>query len=136
MTIKIPKPIIKLLYIYFVLDFICIATQNDFRNLIDKKFDVSSYLIICYTRAVGKREGEGGNRKRQNFYMWRTYTRLEFIYWTRHKWQKVDSFFWLCHFSSKLSYHSYHQGVCESKFLIRTYNTYIKTYSNLICGSF
>ena len=33
--------------------------------------------------------------------------RLECIYWTSHKWQKVESFFWICYFSSKLSYHSY-----------------------------
>ena len=59
--------------------------------------------------------------------------RLEFIYWTRHKWQKVDSFFWISYFSSKLSYHSYQQRVCKIKFLIRTF---VKTYSNLICGSF
>ena len=49
--------------------------------------------------------------------------RLEFIYWTRHKWQKLDSFFSFCHFSSKLSYHSYHQRVCKIMFPI-------------MCGSF
>ena len=32
------------------------------------------------------------------------YMRLESIYWTRHKWQKVGSFFWIWRFSSKLSY--------------------------------
>ena len=31
----------------------------------------------------------------------------DFIYWTRHKWQKVDSLFWIWWFSSKWSYHSY-----------------------------
>ena len=34
---------------------------------------------------------------------------LAFIYWTIHNWQKVDSFFWICRFSSKVSYHSYQQ---------------------------
>ena len=43
-------------------------------------------------------------------YMW------EFIYWTRHKWQKVDSFSWICRFSSNLIYHSYQQRVCKSLF--------------------
>ena len=32
---------------------------------------------------------------------------LAFIYWTIHNWQKVDSFFWICCFSSIVSYHSY-----------------------------
>ena len=56
--------------------------------------------------------------EKQNFYMWRTY---EFIYWTRHKWQKVDSFFWICCFSCKLTYHSYQQRVCKIMLLIRTF---------------
>ena len=55
-----------------------------------------------------------------------------FIYWTRHKWQKVDSFFWICYFSSKLSYHSYQQRVCKFLFLTETF---VKTKSNLMCGS-
>ena len=59
--------------------------------------------------------------------------RLEFIYWTGHKWQKVDSFFSFCHFSSKLSYHSYQQRVCKIMFPIRTF---VKTNSNFMCGSF
>ena len=58
---------------------------------------------------------------------------LEFIYWTRHKWQKVDSFFSFYHFSCKLSYHSYQQRVCEIMFPIKTF---VKTNSNLMCGSF
>ena len=33
--------------------------------------------------------------------------RLERIYWTSLKWQKVERFFWICYFSSKLSYHRY-----------------------------
>ena len=45
----------------------------------------------------------------------------DFIYWTRHKWQKVDSIFWICCFSSKLTYHSYQQQVCKFLFLIRTF---------------
>ena len=59
--------------------------------------------------------------------------RLEFIYWTGHKWQKVDSFFSFCHFSSKLSYHSCQQRVCMIMFPIITF---VKTNSNLMCGSF
>ena len=59
--------------------------------------------------------------------------RLKFTYWTRHKWQKVDSFFSFCHFSSKLSYHSCQQRVCKIMFPIRTF---VKTNSNLMCGSF
>ena len=59
--------------------------------------------------------------------------KLEFIYWTRVKWQKVDSSFSFCHFSSKLSYHSYQQRVCKIMFPIRTF---VKTNSNLMCGSF
>ena len=59
--------------------------------------------------------------------------RLECIYWTRHKWQKIDSFFWICYFSSKLSYHSYKQRVCKIMRLIRTF---VKTNKNLMCGSF
>ena len=58
---------------------------------------------------------------------------LLLMYWTRHKRQKVNSFFWICCFSSKLSYHSYQQRVCKILFLIRTF---IKTNSNLICSSF
>ena len=61
------------------------------------------------------------------------YKRLEFIYWARHKWPKVDSFFWICRFSSKLSYHSYQERVCKVMFLTRTF---VKTFSNLMCGSF
>ena len=37
----------------------------------------------------------------------------DFIHGTRHKRQKVDSFFWNYRFSSKLSYHSYQQQVCK-----------------------
>ena len=37
----------------------------------------------------------------------------DFICWTRHQWQKVDSFFWNYCFSSKMSYHSYLQRVCQ-----------------------
>ena len=47
--------------------------------------------------------------------------RLEFIYWERHKWQKVDSFFWICHFSNEFSYYSYQQRVCKIVFLTRTF---------------
>ena len=39
--------------------------------------------------------------------------RLEFIYWIRHKWQKVDSFFWISRFSSKFSCQ---QRVCKILF--------------------
>ena len=46
--------------------------------------------------------------------------------------KKVDSFFSFCHFSSKLSYHSC-QRVCKIMFPI---TTFIKTNSNLMCGSF
>ena len=56
-----------------------------------------------------------------------------FIYWTGHKWQKVDSFFWICCFSCKLSCHNYQQQVCKFLFLIRTV---VKTNKNLTCGSF
>ena len=41
--------------------------------------------------------------------------------------------FWICRFSSKLSYHSYQQQVCKFLFLIRTF---AKTDSNLMCRSF
>ena len=109
---------------------------------------------IHYSRAIGKR-GPGGERQpppplplphhflEQNFFSHikseqkifacEEHMRLEFIYWTRHKWQKVDSFFSFCHFSSKLSYHSYQQRVCKIMFPIRTF---VKTNSNLMCGSF
>ena len=50
-----------------------------------------------------------------------------FIYWARLKWQKVDSFFWIYRFSSKLSYHSYQHRVCKFMFLTRTF---VKTNSN------
>ena len=59
--------------------------------------------------------------------------RLEFIYWTKHKWQKADSLFWFCHFSSKLSYHSCQQQICK---IMRPIRTFVKTNSNLMCGSF
>ena len=56
-----------------------------------------------------------------------------FIYWTRHKWQKVDSFFWMCRFSSKLSYHSdYWQRLCKFLFLIWAL---LKANNILMCGS-
>ena len=58
--------------------------------------------------------------------------KLEFIYWTRRKWQKLDIFFWICHFSSKLIYHSYQQQVCKILFFIKTF---VKRNSNLMCGS-
>ena len=58
-------------------------------------------------------------------YMW------EFIYWTRHKWQKVDSFSWICRFISKLSYHSYQKRVGKILF----FKNLVKTNSNLICDS-
>ena len=51
------------------------------------------------------------------------YMRLEYIYYTRHKWQKVDS----------MSYNSYQQRVCKIKFLMRTF---VKTNSKLMSGSF
>ena len=54
---------------------------------------------------------------------------LEFIYWTRQKWQKVDSLFWICYFSIKFSYHNYQQQVYKIIFLIRTF---VKSYSNYI----
>ena len=47
------------------------------------------------------------------------------------KWQKVDSFFWICCFNSKLSYHSYQQRVCKFLFSI---GTLVKTNSNLMHG--
>ena len=50
-----------------------------------------------------------------------------FIYWARLKWQKVDSFFWIYRFSSKLSYHSYQHRICKIMFLTRTF---VKTNSN------
>ena len=56
----------------------------------------------------------------------------DFIYWTRHKWQKVDSFFWICCFSIKLSYNSYQQKVCKFSFLKRIF---AKTNRNLMCDS-
>ena len=55
------------------------------------------------------------------------------IYWTRRKWQKVDSKFKICCFNSKLSYHSYQQQVC--KFLFLT-GTFVKTNRNLMCDYF
>ena len=56
-----------------------------------------------------------------------------FIYWARHKWQKVDSSFWICRFSRKLSYHSSQQRVSNILFFRRTF---VETDSNLMCGSF
>ena len=56
----------------------------------------------------------------------------DFNYWTRHECQKVDSFFWICCFSSKLSCHSHQQQVWQSLFLIRTL---VKTNSNVMCVS-
>ena len=46
---------------------------------------------------------------------------------------KKDSFYWICCFSSKLSYHSYQQRVRKFLFLIRTS---VKTNRNLMRGSF
>ena len=46
---------------------------------------------------------------------------------------KVDHFFWMCHFSQKLSYHRYQQPVCKIIFSIRTF---VKKNINLMCGSF
>ena len=55
-----------------------------------------------------------------------------FIYSTRHKWQKVDSFFWICRFSSKLGYQSHQEQLCNFLFLIRTL---VKASNDLLCGS-
>ena len=71
-------------------------------------------------------------RKRKNFACAK-HMRFEFNSQTRHKWQKVDSFFWICRFNSRLNYHSYQQKVCKIMFLI---TTFVKTNSNLIRGSF
>ena len=59
--------------------------------------------------------------------------RLEFIYWKRHKLQKVDTFFLIFRLTSKLSYRSYQKGVCKIMLLIRTF---VKKDSNLMFGSF
>ena len=48
------------IYIYIHTHIYIYIYKNDFRDSVDKKFDVSSYLIISYTRAVAKRGGEGG----------------------------------------------------------------------------
>ena len=47
--------------------------------------------------------------KSENIKILNVKNRLKFISWTRNKWQILDSFFWICRFSSKLSYHSYEQ---------------------------
>ena len=75
-----------------------------------------SNVIISWSKRFFPRKI--GNHK---IFTGEEYMRLEFIYWARHKWQKVDSFFWICRFSSKLSYHSYQQRVCKSMFLTKTF---------------
>ena len=111
---------------------------------------MSEFLIKWYIDVINKgRTERGGGATAPHYFLQQSFfprkigthkifaceehMRLEFIYWTRHKWQKVDSFFSFCHFSSKLSYHSYQQRVCKIMFPIRTF---IKTNSNLMCGSF
>ena len=85
---------------------------------------IISWRKICFfPRKIGKHKT----------FTCEEHIRLECIYWTRHKWQKVDSFFWICYFRSKLIYHSYQQRVCNIRLLIRTF---AKTKSNLMCGSF
>ena len=77
--------------------------------------------------AVGKGgpDGVGGGGARRKIGKCKIFTcdehlRLWFIYWARHKWQKVDSFYWICHFSPKLSYHCHQPQLCKFLFLIRT----------------
>ena len=72
-----------------------------------------------------------GEIRNQKIFTCKQHVRLYFIYWTRQKWQKVNSFFWLYCFNSQLSYHSY-QWVCKFLFLI---TTFVKMSSNLMCGS-
>ena len=49
------------------------------------------------------------------------HVKLQFINWIRHKWQKVNTFFWISCFSSTLNYHCYPKRVCKILFLIRTF---------------
>ena len=51
-----------------------------------------------------------------------------FIYGTRRNSEKVDSFFWICHFSSILCFHGFVGFI-----LIKTF---VKTNNNLMCDSF
>ena len=61
--------------------------------------------------------------------------RLEFIFWTRHKWQKVDSFseFVVSAVNWAITVTNNQQRVCKIMFLIRTF---VKANINLMCGSF
>ena len=88
-----------------------------------KEFLLAFRIYIVYIRAVGKGGARGGGGRQPNhhfldqifffhvksenrkFLHVKNIMRLEFVYWTKHKWQKVDSFFWIRRFSSKLSYH-------------------------------
>ena len=57
------------------------------------------------------------------------HVRLQLIHWARHKWQKVDIFFYICRFSN----HSHHQIVCKFLFFMRNF---VKTKSNIMFDSF
>ena len=98
---------------------------------------------LLVSRAVGK-EGDMGvpgpppHFLLQNFFSYIKSEHIKFLHVKNirvylYKWQKLDSLFLFCHFSSKLSYHSYHQRVCKIMFPIRTF---VKTNNNLMCGSF
>ena len=83
---------------------------------------VTNCLIICHYMLEGlmKRVKERQTAPHPHYFLERNffprkngndkvftgeeYMRLEFIYWARHRWQKVDSFFWICRLSNELSY--------------------------------